>query len=96
MSDVEKLAREWLQSQVENQRFVGDFRPDHIKSLVELLTAFEAKVRAEAKPLVDVVKRADKMKMYQPVGCTQYRREMKELLTAAEDALRSGNAGERT
>lgn len=41
-----QVASEWLKEQVPNQRFSGDFRPDHIASLAQRIdAAIKAAVR---------------------------------------------------
>jgi hypothetical protein len=34
---AKEAARKWLREQAGNQRFSGDFRPDHVASLADLL-----------------------------------------------------------
>ena len=44
-----EVARKWLRDQVENMRFMGDFRPDHAASLATLLTEEVLKAAAKAQ-----------------------------------------------
>ena len=42
-----QLANRWLRQQVSNQRFSGDFRPEHAESLVDLMLQFAAEARLD-------------------------------------------------
>jgi hypothetical protein len=52
---AEKVAREWLIEQVPNQRFYGDFRPDHIASLAQRIQAAIEEEREACTKLADAL-----------------------------------------